>query len=147
VHGSEVQNSARRRAGVRKNQQRHSCQPKYRLTRNVLTGIYKSLRTGQAGKWEKLVGYSLSELRGHLQKQFQKGMTWQNYGQWHIDHIKPVASFNFSSPQDEGFKQCWALKNLRPLWARDNWIRAKKPEGRWSKGESPPAGIGGIEGL
>lgn len=99
--------------------------PKYRLSNNIRTGIYKSFRTGRGGRWESRVGYKLDELREHLQSQFTEGMSWSNYGQWHIDHIKTIASLNFSSYDDEDFKKCWALSNLRPLWARDNWTRKK----------------------
>jgi hypothetical protein len=50
-------------------------------------------------------------------------MTWDNYGEWHIDHIIPISAFNFNSPEDFDFKRCWALKNLRPIWAHDNLIK------------------------
>jgi len=103
--------------------------PKNRLSGNIKTGIYKSFRTGKGGLWESRVGYTLAELRGHLQKQFTDGMSWSNYGcndgQWQIDHVKPVCSFAFSSYDDKDFKCCWSLENLRPLWARENWSRKK----------------------
>lgn len=67
-----------------------------------------------------ILGYSLQELISHLEKQFTEGMSWDNYGQWHIDHIKPVCSFRFASKEDPAFKECWSLNNLRPLWAKDN---------------------------
>lgn len=47
-------------------------------------------------------------------------MNWGNYGKWHIDHIKPICSFKINSYEDQAFKECWALQNLRPLWALDN---------------------------
>ena len=109
----------------KENQKRHYRQPKNRLCRNIRTDIYKSFKTGKSGLWESRVGYTLAELKQHLQRQFQPGMSWSNYGQWHIDHIKPVASFDFSSYEQGAFKQCWALSNLRPLWARYNWTRKK----------------------
>lgn len=109
----------------KKNQKRHDRKPKNRLSRNIRTGISKSLRTGKTGLWEWRVGYSLAKLREHLQSQFQPGMSWSNYGQWHIDHIKAVSSFDFNSYDQEAFKNCWSLSNLRPLWARDNWKRKK----------------------
>jgi hypothetical protein len=109
----------------RKNQKRHDRKPKYRLSKNIRTGIYKSLRTGCGGLWEDRVGYTLSQLKEHLQSQFKDGMSWQNFGQWQIDHIRPVYSFDFSKYEDEDFKRCWSLSNLRPLWAKDNWKRKK----------------------
>lgn len=68
----------------------------------------------------RLLGYSLSELKQHLESQFQPGMTWQNYGDWHVDHKTPVARFQFNSPADPQFTACWSLQNLQPLWAADN---------------------------
>ena len=114
------------------NQRWQNQKPKYRLCGNIKTGIYKSLRTGRGGQWEKRVGYTIAELKEHLQKQFEPGMSWSNYGpadgQWQIDHIKTVASFDFSKYDDEDFKRCWSLSNLRPLWARDNWKRKKNQQ-------------------
>lgn len=103
----------------------HYRQPKYRISRNIAQGISKSLHTGKEGYWELVVGYTLAKLKKHLEKRFKPGMTWANYGQWHIDHIRPVASFDFSSTDSEAFRQCWAMKNLRPLWAWENWRRPK----------------------
>lgn len=74
----------------------------------------------------KLLGYSLEELMNHLEAQFEDGMTWDNHGKWHIDHIKPICSFKFESYEDEEFKECWALSNLRPLWAKDNLKKSIK---------------------
>lgn len=89
--------------------------------------IYQALRDKKAGrKWETLVGYSVHDLMAHLESQFQLGMTWENYGQWHIDHIRPVASFSFVGPEDRAFKECWALSNLRPLWAAENIRKGNK---------------------
>jgi hypothetical protein len=103
----------------------HNKRPKYRISRNIANGMRRSLHTGKEGYWESVVGYTLARLKKHLEKRFKPGMTWANYGQWHIDHIRPVVSFDFSSTDSDAFRQCWALKNLRPLWARDNWRRPK----------------------
>jgi len=92
--------------------------------------IYNALRANKAGRtWETLVGYTLQELKSHLEARFLPGMSWENYGAWHIDHIRPRASFTFTSPEDEGFKQCWALDNLQPLWAADNIRKGHKWSG------------------
>lgn len=77
-------------------------------------------RTKGGRSWTKLVGYGLQELRAHLELQFLPGMTWENYGEWHIDHIIPVASFTYESYDSEEFKRCWGLPNLRPLWGKEN---------------------------
>lgn len=83
--------------------------------------VRTALRDAKAGRrWERLVDYSLSDLMVHLERQFSKGMGWHNMGEWHIDHIVPKSKFNYSLPEDDEFKACWALANLRPLWAEDN---------------------------
>ena len=51
-------------------------------------------------------------------------MDWNNYGRvWEIDHKKPIASFNINSYEDEDFKECWSLSNLRPLSSHENRSR------------------------
>ena len=118
---------------VRENKKNHFQRPKYKLSRNIRQGIYKSLRTGKGGKWERFVGYTIGDLKQHLEKQFQPGMTWDNYGKWHIDHIRPIALFHFSTPEDKDFKRCWALSNLQALWATDNCANGKldMDKARW----------------
>ena len=54
----------------------------------------------------------------HLQKSFQEGMSWDNYGEWHIDHIIPCASFDLTKQSEQ--KKCFHYTNLQPLWAKDN---------------------------
>ena len=93
----------------------------YRISDAVSSSIYDALKQNKNGwSWEKLVGYTLSDLMKHLENLFQPGMSWSNYGRWHIDHIIPKSSFSFNSLDDLEFKQCWTLKNLQPLWAIDN---------------------------
>ena len=67
------------------------------------------------------LGYTVEELINHLEKQFSQGMTWDNYGkEWHIDHIKPDSWFEYTSMDDEDFKQAWDISNLQPLFKQDN---------------------------
>ena len=49
-----------------------------------------------------------------------------NYGKWHIDHIKPISSFNINGINSDDFKKCWSLNNLQPLWAKDNLQKGNK---------------------
>lgn len=78
--------------------------------------------------WQSMVPYSPAELAAHIERQFVDGMSWENFGEWEIDHIVPVSSFSFSSPDDHDFKCCWALPNLRPLWRADNKSKGDKLE-------------------
>jgi hypothetical protein len=100
--------------------------PRFKINKTVSGYIRTVLKGKKSESWTKLVPYTLEQLMRHLESQFTKGMTWQNYGfrGWHVDHIKPVCSFQFTNPTDEEFQKCWALENLRPLWATDNIRKA-----------------------
>ena len=101
--------------------------PQWVINRRMSAGVNGSLRDGKGGKsWQDLVPYTLEELMAHLERQFLPGMTWENRGKWHIDHVVPLASFNFTSPDDPEFRAAWALTNLRPLWAKDNIRKSAK---------------------
>jgi hypothetical protein len=69
-------------------------------------------------KTQELIGCSIDALKQHLELKFQPGMTWGNYGQWHVDHIKPCSSFNLEIVDEQ--KKCFNYSNLQPLWAIDN---------------------------
>ena len=101
--------------------------PKFRLCRNISNAIYIALRGNKSGRhWEDLVGYSLNQLRAHLGKQLKEGMTWENYGLWHIDHRIPISVHNFTEIEHADFKRCFALKNLQPMWSEDNFKKHAK---------------------
>lgn len=99
-------------------------QPLYKIGRSISSGINSSLKLQNLSKnrrhWEDLVGYTVQDLADHLESLFQPGMTWDNKGEWHLDHIIPKSFFIFSSVDDVEFKYCWSLDNLQPLWAKDN---------------------------
>ena len=109
--------------------ERHAAKtdPKFKLNRNMRRAIHFSLKGNKNGhSWQTLVGYSLEQLKRRLKRQFQPGMTWDNYGEWHIDHKIPISAFNFTKPEHDDFKRCWALKNLQPLWSNKNQIKHAK---------------------
>jgi hypothetical protein len=96
---------------------------KGKLNANISIAICNSLVGGKNGwHWEELVGYALDALKEHLEKQFTGDMSWDNYGLtgWTIDHKIPISAFNFETPFDIDFRQCWALRNLQPMWHVDN---------------------------
>jgi len=101
--------------------------PIIRLNKNIGGSMRDSLNGNKRGrKWESLVGYTLMDLKLHLEKLFVEEMRWDNYGEWHIDHKLPISSFDIVSSECDDFKKCWSLSNLQPLWAQDNWIKADK---------------------
>jgi nucleoid DNA-binding protein len=100
-----------------------------KLNKNISYSVYFSLKKKKGNRhWEDIVGYTIDQLMKHLEKQFTQGMTWENYGDWHVDHKIPQAAFNFQTSEDIDFKRCWALKNLRPMWAKENISKGAKIE-------------------
>jgi hypothetical protein len=90
--------------------------------RRVLINTIKRLGTSKEGKTNELLGYSALELKEHIEKRFVSGMTWDNWGEWHIDHIIPVSNFDKS----ENIRIINSLDNLQPLWAKDNLKKSNK---------------------
>lgn len=86
--------------------------------RQVLKGEYKCKSTIE------LLGCSIEYCWEHLEQQFKPGMTRDNYGLWHVDHILPCASFDISDPEQQ--KICFHYTNLQPLWAIDNIKKGAK---------------------
>lgn len=98
-------------------QKRRDTDPKYRVMMALHCRLYMAVKQHQ-GKTMELTGCSKEELLNHLSSKFTEGMTWENYGKWHIDHIRPCASFNLTDPEEQ--KICFHWTNLQPLWAIDN---------------------------
>jgi len=97
--------------------------PFYKLCCYTRTAVYTCLKERSVDKYSNtfdILPYTLEELISHLENNFTEGMTWENYGEWHVDHIKPMASFTFDTIDDDSFNECWSLSNLQPLWAKDN---------------------------
>lgn len=91
--------------------------------------MLQALRRDAAGKATNtlgLLGCTIPELRAHLETQFTPGMTWANRGLkgWHIDHIRPCASFDLTNPAEQ--RACFHYTNLQPLWAEENRVKAAK---------------------
>lgn len=85
-------------------------------------------RDGDASTIERITGYTIRDLRRHLERQFVGTMSWASWSRegWHIDHIMPKKYFDLTTI--DGVRAYWALPNLRPLWARDNMAKSAKRE-------------------
>lgn len=90
--------------------------------RTLLYRTIKHLKISKKDHTINILGYSAEDLKQHLEKNFKEGMSWENYGLWHIDHIKPISSFD----KEEDPKIINSLKNLQPLWASENYIKSNK---------------------
>jgi len=91
----------------------------YKILCYLRSRMYHVLKNNiKSSSTVKLIGCSIEQLRGYLEKQFTTGMNWNNYGKWHVDHIKPCASFDLSKSEEQ--RKCFNWKNLQPLWAEEN---------------------------
>ena len=106
--------------------------PIFRLECKLRTRIAESIKNNKTAtsrryraKLETFLGCTLEEAKAHIEKQWSPGMSWVNYTHkgWHIDHIKPVNTFDFTDIEQQ--KKCFHYTNLRPLWATDNLSRPK----------------------
>ncbi len=94
----------------------------FKLSQYLRNRIYYALKGNIKSKHTiELLGCSIEQLKSHLEKKFTKGMSWNNYGKWHVDHIKPCASFDLSKASEQ--RKCFHYNNLQPLWAIENRIK------------------------
>ena len=94
----------------------------YKLNYLMSNAIRHGINNKSFRKWETLVGYSISELKTHLEKTLPEGITWIDYlnGGYHIDHIIPQSMYNFVSCKSSEFKKCWCYRNLRIITESEN---------------------------
>lgn len=103
--------------------------PLYKLISNFRTAIYQVLKENNVdknGHYFDILKYTPEELISHLENQFKDGMTWDNYGEWHVDHSKPISVFNIKEIGDSEFMKCWSLSNLQPMWGDENIRKSNK---------------------
>jgi hypothetical protein len=113
----------------------------FRINGNISRLIGQALKNSNSSKDNqshcKYLLYTMEELKWHLEEQFELWMAWGNYGKydpkfwndndpttwtWNLDHIIPQADLPYTSMEDENFRKCWALSNLRPLSSKQNWL-------------------------
>ena len=99
----------------------------YKLSCNLRNRLYDSIKNNQkAGSAVKDLGCTIEELKSYLESKFQPGMTWDNWSidGWHIDHIKPLMSFDLNDRKQ--FLEACHYTNLQPLWSTDNLSKGDK---------------------
>lgn len=122
-------NSGRIKHNVKKYHfKRMETDPAYKLLVLYRTRLYQALKGYTKSKsTRRLIGCPIKQLKEHLESQFEEGMSWDNYGEWHVDHIKPCALFDFSKIEEQ--KACFHYTNLQPLWAEENQRKGARYEG------------------
>jgi hypothetical protein len=106
---------------------RYKSDPWFRVRENLRNRINEAI-TEQG--WTKrsrtgdLIGCSWEHLKAHIESQFQSGMTWENYGEWHVDHRTPCKAFRLCELEEQ--RLCMNWQNLQPLWAADNLQKGAK---------------------
>jgi hypothetical protein len=110
---------------------RHHSDINFRMRKNLHSCVRRAIANANSSKSAKtmdLIGCTFAELRAHLESHFAEGMSWDNWGLkgWHIDHIRPCASFDLSDPEQQ--RQCFHWSNLQPLWAMENIRKAARWE-------------------
>jgi len=99
----------------------------YKLKCNLRIRLNTALKNNyKSGSAVRDLGCSIESFKAYLESKFQSGMTWDNYGMygWHIDHIKPLFSFDLSDRNQ--FLEACHYTNLQPLWAQDNLTKSNK---------------------
>lgn len=102
--------------------------PTKRLRNAVSTQVRLAIGGKGGTSIEAALGYSIADLMVHIERQFSQGMSWANYGAWHIDHILPLSGFRIEVLGDPECRAAWALPNLRPLWAAQNVKKGARRE-------------------
>jgi len=103
---------------------RYHSDPIYKLKLNQRTRVKAILKSEKVVKTHELLGCSFEELKNHIELLFVDGMNWENMGEWHIDHIIPLAAFDLTKLENQ--KIAFNYKNLQPLWAIDNLKKGAK---------------------
>lgn len=88
------------------------------ILRSRMSDALRRRSTAKAGRTIELLGCTIPDLIKHLEARFLPGMNWGNYGLWHIDHIRPCATFDLTDVEQQ--RLCFNYANLQPLWAEDN---------------------------
>lgn len=117
----------REKLKLERRKQRMKTDPQYRLQTRLRKRLKKALvaqKTKKNNKFQELLGCSNEQLKVFLESKFQPGMTWDNYGKWHVDHILPLSRVNLTISEE--LHKVAHYSNLQPLWAKDNLIKSNR---------------------
>jgi hypothetical protein len=104
------------------NKKRKAIDPVFKLRMYLRTRLYQTLKGLKKTSALNLLGCEIEDFKVYIANKFLKDMTWENYGEWELDHIKPLALFNLCDIEEQ--KKAFHFTNFQPLWKLDN--RAKR---------------------
>ena len=96
----------------------------FKIRKNLRSRLWAALtkqNTHKIESTEELLGCSVKDARNYLSTKFKDGMSWDNYGEWEIDHIRPCSSFDLTDQKQR--EECFNIKNLQPLWRIENNLK------------------------
>ena len=104
---------------------KYKSNPLNRIKHNMRCRIYDALTKGvKSASSQKMLGCTMDEYKIYLESLFVEGMSWDNYGDWHVDHIRPCADFDFEIISEQ--EACFHYSNTQPLWASDNFQKGDR---------------------
>ena len=97
----------------------------YKLIHTIRVRIKDVLRGhSKSNSTINMLGCTIEELWKHLESTFKPGMTKENHGKWHVDHIIPCSSFDLTKPEEQA--KCFHYTNLQALWSHENLLKGAK---------------------
>lgn len=114
---SRKANAAQKRAYVQRTE--------IKIARNIRNRVWYAIKRGcKAGSAVRDLGCSVEGFKAYITGMFLPGMSWDNYGEWHLDHIFPVSSFDLTKRSE--FVRACHYSNYQPLWEKDNLSKSTK---------------------
>jgi hypothetical protein len=96
----------------------------HRIVNRLSIRFYRTVKIKKTLTYIEIIGCSHEELKYHLEKKFKDGMTFQNYGEWELDHIYPISKYDLTNLDQ--IKECFNYKNIQPLWKSENRSKYNK---------------------
>ena len=106
---------------------RRNSDPLYKFICNIrkrLSAYFRVISVNKNTRTKDMLGLDLACFKSYIESKFQEGMTWENYGQWHVDHIKPLSL----ATTEQEVMELNHYTNLQPLWAVENLKKSNKYE-------------------
>lgn len=104
---------------------RYQTTPQYRIAITLRARVRDALKRGhKSARTEELLGITFPEFKRYLEGKFRLGMSWDNYGEWEIDHITPLSSFDLSTGEEQ--RKAFHYTNTQPLWMKENRLKSAK---------------------